>query len=66
MYVIEPDVIGDIPNDEFYNLPDIIEKYMDKGQKVGVYPISESSWMDMGQISEMKDMINRLSDKEQI
>lgn len=66
MYVLEPGVIEDIPNGEFYNLPDIIEKYMEQGEKVGVYPISESSWMDMGQISEMKDMINRLSDKEQI
>ena len=38
---------------------------MKTGVKVGVYPISELSWMDMGQISEMKDMINRLSDKEE-
>lgn len=66
MYVLEPEVLEDIPKGEFYNLPDILEKYMQTGIKVGVYPISELSWMDMGQISEMKDMINRLSDKEQI
>ena len=65
MYILEPEVLDDIPKDEFYNLPDVLEKYMKTGVKVGVYPISELSWMDMGQISEMKDMINRLSDKEE-
>ena len=66
MYILEPDVIKDIPVGKFYNLPDIVEEYMKQGIKVGIYPISELSWMDMGQISEMQDMINRLSDKEQI
>lgn len=65
MYILEPEVLEDIPENEFYNLPDILERYMKTGVKVGVYPISESSWMDMGQISEMKDMINRLSEKEE-
>lgn len=64
MYILEPEVLDDIPEGEFYNLPDILEKYMQQGERVGVYPISEASWMDMGQISEMKDMINRLSEKE--
>lgn len=60
MYVIEPDVLNDIPENEFYNLPDIVEKYMNSGEAVGVYPISEQSWMDMGQINEMKDMVERI------
>lgn len=64
MYVIEPEVLEDIPENEFYNLPDIVEKYKNQGVKVGVYPISEQSWMDMGQISEMKEMVERLEKKE--
>ena len=60
MYVIEPEVIDDIPNNQFFNLPDILEVYMKKGVKVGVYPISDKAWMDMGQIEEMKDMIERI------
>ncbi|MEG1257320.1 nucleotidyltransferase family protein [Clostridium sp.] len=65
MYVIEPEVLNDIPDDEFYNLPDILESYMKKGIAVGVYPISEQSWMDMGQISEMKDMVERIEQIEE-
>lgn len=64
MYVLEPEVLEDIPDDQFYNLPDIIEEYMNKGVKVGIYPISELAWMDMGQISEMKDMVERIEEKE--
>ena len=64
MYVLEPEVLNDIPENKFYNLPDIIEKYMKDNVKVGVYPISESSWMDMGQISEMRDMVERIENKE--
>ena len=64
MYVLEPEVLNDIPDDEFYNLPDIVEKYMKDKVKVGIYPISEQSWMDMGQLSEMKDMVDRIEEKE--
>ena len=64
MYVLEPEVLNDIPENKFYNLPDIIEKYMKDNVKVGVYPISENSWMDMGQISEMRDMVERIENKE--
>lgn len=64
MYVIEPEVLDDIPNNEFYNLPDILENYRKKGLQVGVYPISEQSWMDMGQISEMKDMVDKVEQNE--
>jgi len=64
MYVLEPEVLNDIPDDEFYNLPDIVEKYMKDKIKVGIYPISEQSWMDMGQLSEMKDMVERIEEKE--
>ncbi|MEG0297763.1 MAG: nucleotidyltransferase family protein [Clostridium sp.] len=64
MYILEPEVLNDIPDNTFYNLPDILEEYMNQDVKVGVYPISEQSWMDMGQISEMKDMVERIEKKE--
>jgi len=33
--------------------PDIIRIQI-PGEKIGVYPISENSWMDMGQFDEME------------
>jgi hypothetical protein len=33
------------------------------GCKVGVYPVSENSWMDMGQLEELEDMRRRLENR---
>ena len=43
---------------------DIIEKYKNKGEKVGIYPISENNWLDMGQLDEMEEMRRRLEKDE--
>lgn len=62
-YVLEPEVLDLIEEDKFIHLPEIIEKCIDRNMKVGVYPITENSWMDMGQIDELKEMISRLEGK---
>lgn len=63
MYILEPEVLQDIPEDTFYHITDLINEYIDKGEKIGVYPISEGSWLDMGQFKEMEIMIERLGIK---
>ena len=60
LYVVEPEVIERIPQNKFIHLPDIVQEYLNRGERVGVFPISEKSWLDMGQISEMKSMIEGL------
>lgn len=60
MYVVEPEVINDMKEDEAVDFPDIIEKYRISCQKVGIYPISENNWLDMGQIDEIDRMKRRL------
>lgn len=60
LYVIEPEVIEAIPDHQFIHLPDIVQGYLDRGEKVGVFPVSEKTWLDMGQISEMESMIKEL------
>ncbi|SMP56883.1 sugar phosphate nucleotidyltransferase [Anoxynatronum buryatiense] len=60
MYIVEPKVLEEIEEDRAIGFPDIIEKHKAQGEKIGVYPISENSWMDMGQIDEMEEMRRRL------
>lgn len=60
MYLMEPQVLDFVPNNEFADLPDVIMKAKDAGFKVGVFPVSENSWLDMGQIKEMENMIDSL------
>lgn len=60
MYVMEPETLDDIPADHFYHITDLINDYVASGVKVGVYPVSEKSWMDMGQFEELASMRTRM------
>ncbi len=60
-YIAEPEVIDDIPDNTEMGFPDMIVKYKNEGKKVGVYPISEKSWLDMGQPDTYEDMSRRLT-----
>ena len=60
-YIVEPEVIDYIKDNTFIGFPDVVEEYKNAGKKVGVYPISESSWLDMGQLDELEKTRNRLN-----
>lgn len=63
VYLVEPEVIEGLQHDHSISFPAIIENHMRLGDKVGIYPISEYAWMDMGQFDSMDDMIKRIEDK---
>lgn len=52
MYILEPHLIDEIPQDEFYHITFLIEKLMKEGRRVGVYPVNEGSWIDVGNWDE--------------
>ena len=60
MYVLEPKVLKLIEKDTFYNITDLIQKLKDTGGSVGVFPVSEKAWIDVGQWDEYKNAINKL------
>ncbi len=55
-YVLEKDVFEHIGTNENIGMPDIIERMKAAGLKVGMYPIGETSWLDMGQFDSMESM----------
>lgn len=59
-YCVEPEVIEDLVYNEPVDFPMIIEKYIDREKKVGIYPIGEDAWLDMGQFDELEKMKERL------
>lgn len=61
LYVLEPRFIDKIPKNTFIHITDVIQQCINDGENVGVYPISEESWMDMGQLEEMEKMKRKLS-----
>ena len=60
LYIVEPEVIEDLQLNESISFPEIMDKYRNQGEKVGVYPVSEKAWMDMGQLEELESMRKRL------
>lgn len=56
IYIVEPEVICDIKDNEVIGFPDIVEREKQKGMKVAVFPVSENDWMDMGQLPELEKM----------
>lgn len=63
MYIVDKRVVDELEDNHKCGFPDIIEKYRSLGEKVGVYPVSENSWMDMGQLEELEDMRRRLENR---
>ena len=61
MYVINPEVIDLIPNGRMFHMTHLVEKVLANGQKVGVYPVSEDSFLDMGEFDEMRRMEEKLN-----
>lgn len=56
VYMIEPEVINNIPKDHFCHITDIIQDGLRNNKRIGVFPITEKSWMDMGQFDELDRM----------
>lgn len=52
MYILEPHILEEVPEKEYFDITDLIEKVQDRGGQVGVFPVSEKSWMDIGEWSE--------------
>lgn len=61
-YVVEPQIIQELPENLNIGFPEIIEKYHKDGKRVGIYPISENSWLDMGQFDELQRMKRELGE----
>ena len=52
LYIIEPRVLNLIPDNIKYDMTELLNKVRESKMKVGVFPISENSWIDIGQWSE--------------
>lgn len=58
VYILNPDMIDEIPMGEFFHITQLMEKVKQRGGRVGCFPVSESSWKDMGEWPEYLKMIN--------
>jgi len=60
LYILSPKVLELIPKNKFYHITHLIEDAKNKGNKIGVYPIDEDAWVDVGQWAEYKKAVKQL------
>lgn len=60
MYIINRMLLKYIPQNDFFNATDLVEKAIRKKEKVGIYPISANSWPDIGEMDEYKKALIKL------
>ena len=60
-YIISPQYLDLIPDEERYDFTHFIEDIRTKGRKIGVYPVSEKSWLDVGQWGEYNKTVEVLA-----
>ena len=60
VYVMEPEALGTLAGDGPTDATDLIATALDSDVKVGVYPIPERAWLDVGQLEELQDALDRL------
>ena len=57
VYILNPDLIDEIPKGEFFHITHLMEKVRGRGGRVGCFPVSEDAWKDMGEWPEYLKMI---------
>jgi len=60
VYILNSSLIEEIPEGHFFHITQLMEKIQARGGRVGCFPVSESSWKDMGEWSEYLKMIKVL------
>lgn len=60
VYILEPHLINDIPDNELFHITHLMEKVKNRGGRVGCFPVSENSWKDMGEWPEYLKLIHQM------
>jgi len=58
LYLLEPECLDYIPENTFFHITELIEKLKYTEKNIGVFPVSQGSWTDIGQWNEYLKLIN--------
>lgn len=61
MYIINKKVLSLIPMNSYFDMPDLISLAKANGLKIGVHPVSEKSWLDIGQWEDYSKTLKSLN-----
>jgi dTDP-glucose pyrophosphorylase len=56
-YLLNPECLEYIPKNTFFDMTDLIQALMKDNKKVGVYPVSDQKWVDIGLLDGYRKML---------
>jgi dTDP-glucose pyrophosphorylase len=59
MYILEPEVLKFIPDNTFFHITNLIEEIRMVDGKIGIFPVPQNSWKDVGDWPEYLEAIKR-------
>jgi dTDP-glucose pyrophosphorylase/CBS domain-containing protein len=60
LYVLNPEVIKLIPENGVFHITHLIDKIRENQGTIGVYPVSEKAWIDVGQWAEYRNALKMM------
>lgn len=63
MYILEPHLLNEIPENTFFHITHLMENIIKRNGKVGVFPVSEGAWLDVGNWSEYNETLKKMGEK---
>lgn len=60
-YILNPEMLEFIPQNTFTDITTLIKNAKKNGEIIGVYPLTDNSWIDVGQWSEFKEASKKLN-----
>ena len=62
IYVVEPSALALVPNDRFFDMPDLVNALLAGGRAVGAYPFDDD-WMAIDSIDQLEDAARMLAER---
>ena len=59
VYILEPEALNYISDNEFIHITTLMQRLIDDNKNVGVFPISDGSYFDMGNWDEYNKVIEK-------
>jgi dTDP-glucose pyrophosphorylase len=58
-YILEPSLLKEIPENTYFDITNLIDNILKRKGKIGVFPISENSWKDIGEWNEYMSVMKK-------
>lgn len=58
VYILNADMIDEIPENEFFHITKLVDKVKEKGGKIGCFPVSNGSWTDIGEWDQYLKLVD--------